>query len=304
MVEKRGIVFFLVISLLVISSCEQPSQEGLGVGPKVLDFEFLEDYPQEDLSEEEEFQVGLKVFNELTERAEFDLCIKGDRSDYYGGVPVTEDCISEYVDEAYEGSKGTIIPSEKIIYFPSEMATYSYHDLDDSVGDVNIYAEMKFSIDSLSSVDVCILDNPNLQYDIDCDAEESLGNSEIQQKAFPLVVSKIEKDIRRVAGNSKIDLKIYLNKASTGEIVKEKDSQFDLIDVHVFLSGTQAEFTCKDREGRVVFQEGDPIECTADLKFDESPIIYKDNLNINLGYKYKSVKSKKIVFNTDWWDDQ
>jgi len=61
---------------------------------------------------------------------------------------------------------------------------------------------------------------------------------------------------------------------------------------------------CKKREGRVVFMEGDPIECTADLEFDESPIIYKDNLNINLGYKYKSVKSKKIVFNIDWWEDQ
>ncbi|MBT3690835.1 hypothetical protein HOG16_01165 [Candidatus Woesearchaeota archaeon] len=304
MVEKIGVIFFLVIGLLVISSCDQSSQEGLGVSPKVLDFEFLEDYPQEDLSEDEEFQVGLKVFNELPVKAEFDLCIKGDRSAYYGGVPVAEDCISEYVDEAYEGSGGTIIPSEKIVYFPSEMATYSYHDLDDSVGDVSIRAEMTFSINSLSSVDVCILDNPNLQEDIDCDADEILGNSRIQQKAFPLVVSKIEKDIKRIAGSSKIDLKIYLDKASTGGIIREEDSQFDLIDVHVFLSGTPAEFVCKKREGRVVFMEGDPIECTADLEFDESPIIYKDNLNINLGYKYKSVKSKKIVFNIDWWEDQ
>lgn len=305
MVKEKVIMLFLVFSLLVVSSCEENTSTGVGISPKVLDFEFEGGFPPEELSEDEDFQVGLTVFNELTKKVNFDLCIKGDRSDYYGGVPVARDCISQTVDEAYEGSGGSIIPSEKIIYFPSETTTYAYYNLEEGVGDVNLYAELEYGIDSLSSVDVCILGSPNLDENIDCSANEILENSKIQQVAYPLVVSKIEKNIKKVAGNTRIDLKIHLDKASSGEIVKEKDSQFYLIDVSAYLSGTEAEFFCREREGKVVFQEGDPIECTADLNLEDDSIIYKDSLNINLGYKYKSVKSKKIMFNTDdWWGDQ
>ncbi len=302
MVLKRGLVFFLAVTLLVISSCADDTQ-GFGVSPKVLNFEFLEDYPQDDLSEGEEFQVGVKIYNDLIEPVVFSLCIRGDRPDFFGGVPASEDCISDFIEEAYEGTSG-IIPSEKTIYFPSETSTYSYHDLDESIEDVNIYAELDYPVDSLSSAEVCILDNPNLQDDIDCEAEEIIGASDIQQKAYPLIVSKIEKDIKKIAGKSKIDLKIYLDKASEGDIVKKDDSQFHSVILNVSLSGTEAEFICKKREGKIIFVEGDPIECVADLNFEGSSIIYKDSLNINLGYSYKSVKSKKIVLDIDQWDIQ
>ena len=300
---KRGGVFFLAVVLLFVNSCTD-NGESFGVNPNVLKFEFLEDYPQDELSENEEFQVGLRIYNDLAEEVIFNLCIRGDRPDFYGGVPVTDDCVSDIIEEAYEGSSGSIIPSEKTLYFPSETSTYSYHNLEESVDNVNVYAELIYPVNSLSSANVCVLDNPNLQEDADCEAEEILNKGDIQQKAFPIVVSKIEKDIKRIAGKSKVDLKIYLDKATEGDILKLDDSQFDFINIDVSLSGTEAAFDCKKREGKVVFKEGDPIECVADLNFETNSIIYKDSLNIALGYSYKSVKSKKIVFDTDNWEVQ
>jgi hypothetical protein len=300
---KRGSIFFLAIALLFVSSCQGGSQ-GSSINPTVLKFEFLEDYPQEELSEEEEFQVGLKIYNDLAEKVNFNLCVKGDRPEFYGGVPITSDCVSDFIEGAYEGSGGTIIPSEKMIYFPSETSTYSYHNLDEGIGDVNVYAELNYPVESLSSMEVCILDNINLEEEIGCTAEESIGKAAVQQKSFPLVVSKIEKDIKRIAGKNKIDLKIYLDKSTEGEIVRQGESQFDLIDIEVSLSGTNAQFVCKKREGRIVFIEREPIECVADLIFNRTSIAYRDTLNIDMRYSYKSVKYKKIVLNVDNWEHQ
>jgi|TARA_Y100000310_G_scaffold341672_1_gene441591 hypothetical protein len=301
---KRGMIVLLVFLVLFTSACK-PLTKDLGTLPNGLSIKFVEDYPPREIVGEEEFQIGIEVKNPLTQMVNFDLCVSGDRSEYFGGIPLRGDCISGSLDESYVSEKNKITPSEEIIFFPSEFTTYFYSNLDENIKDVNVRAELVYPVDSVSSFDVCILGDITLREDeiLDCKAKEVLTSSKIIQDSLPLVVSKVEKNIRKVGANNELNLKIYLDKSSEGYILREYDDKIDLIDLEVSLSGTSADFICNSKYDKIIFRKGDPIECKADLGTIEN-YNYHDTVNLNLRYSYKLVNTKKIIFDTDWFENE
>jgi hypothetical protein len=300
---KRGILVILGMFLLVVSSCTiGPNQQG--AIPQGIDIQFVEGYPDSTLIEDDDFNVNLLVSNGLSYVVDYSLCIYGDRAEYYGGVPVSGVCKDGLkVPAAYESQNDVIVPTTETVIFPSESSTFSYTNLDKGVGGVNIRAIAQYGVISESSVDVCVLESKNYESagDFVCLAKETLSNLEVVQESSPLIISRIEKDIRNIGGEPQMRVLVYLDKTPQGKIVRGYEEQFDKIQMEVSLRGTSAQFSCtnQDDNDRVIFREGDAIECKADLDVGNGNV-YKDSLVINLGYPYELERKKSILFDSSW----
>jgi hypothetical protein len=300
---KRGILIIFGMFLLVVSSCtEGPTQQG--AFPQGVDVQFVEGYPDNVLIEDDGFNVNLEVSNSLSYPVDYSLCIYGDRADYYGGVPVSGVCKDELkVSAGYENQNDVITPTTQTIRFPSDSSTFVYTNLDKGVGGVNIRAIINYGITSEASVDVCVLESKSYESEGEfvCLTKETLSNFDIVQESSPLIVSRVEKDIRNVGGIPQMRVLIYLDKASQGKIVRGYEEQFDKITLGVSLRGTEAQFSCTNQDGhkRVIFREGDAIECKANLDVGNGNV-YKDSLVINLGYPYELERKKPVSFDSSW----
>ena len=199
---KRGILLVLGMFLLVISSCTTgPTQQGaIAQG---IDIQFIEGYPDNTLIEDDDFNVNLEVSNSLSYVVDYSLCIYGDRAEYYGGVPVSGVCKDGLkIPAAYEGQNDIIVPTTETKIYPGESSAFSYTNLDKGVGGANIRAIVEYGINSESNVDVCVLENKNYESEGEfiCMSKETFSNFDIIQESSPLIVSKIEKDVRNVGG--------------------------------------------------------------------------------------------------------
>jgi hypothetical protein len=299
--SKIGLLFLAVL-IVVISGCDQRSVQQ-GAIAQGLDLVFEEGYPGSTLSEGEEFNVNLKIFNGLSYPVDYTLCVSGDRAEFYGGVPVGGICNNNLkIEGSYETQNGEIIPATSNLFFPSEVETFSYVNLDKGVKSTNIIAELEYYIESESNVDVCVLRSKDYESEgeFTCLSKENFNSFDIVQESAPLIVSKVDKEVKAVGGTPQIKVIVYLDKANKGEIVRELQEDFDLIGIEVSLKGTSAEFVCNNqRDGRTIFREGDAIECSANLNLAENGNVYKDNLIIKLSYPYKLKDTKHISFD-DW----
>jgi hypothetical protein len=299
---KRGLIFFLILGILLISSCKSHQRGVMPTGG--LELRFVPGHPPTQLKEGREFNVGLEITNNMEHPVNFELCIHDSTPDFYGGVPNTKTCENETIDRAYRDSNDLLTPKTETFYFPDELATYSYKELDKGVDSDSIYAELIYPVISNAGVDVCILRDPDIgvaEDSFNCNKVETFASPNIHQESAPIIISKIEKDINKVGGNHELSLDIYLSKTDDGEIVKTSDFELDLIDMRVSLVGTSEEFSCSpQREGKVVFRKGDKITCIGNLGGIDSD--YKDRLNIELQYYYKMGKPFRIKFEKTYKD--
>ncbi len=296
-------LILIVGFVLVVSGCDEGPQTQ-GAIAEGVNFNFEEGYPDSILTEGENFNVNIKVLNSLSSPVPFELCLFGDRSEYYGGVPVKGICKEGLtVDQSYKNNQGVIYPSTVDVIFPSAGESFSYLNLDKTVSFTNLRANLKYSLDTESSLDVCVLSGRDYEStgDFECLPEETFLGQDISQESAPLVVSKVEKSVRSIGGQPQMKVFITLSKASNGEIVKKDEQGLDLVGLNVFLRGTDSEFICKNqRSGGVVFREGDSIECRADLNLGGNENVYKDSLVIGLSYEYMLEKIKRIDFDKGW----
>lgn len=296
------LILFVGFSL-VVSGCDGAPQ-AQGAIAEGINFNFEEGYPDSILTEGENFNVNIEVLNSLSSPVPFSLCLFGDRSDYYGGVPVQGICKDGLtVDQSYKNNQGVIYPSNVDVIFPSAGESFSYVNLDKTVSFANLRANLKYALKTESSVDVCVLSGREYEStgDFECLPEETFFGQDISQESAPLIVSKVEKSVRSIGGQPQMKVFITLNKASNGEIVQKDDQDLNLVGLTVFLRGTDSDFVCKNQRSEgVVFREGDSIECRADLNLGGNENVYKDSLVIGLSYEYMLEKIKRVTFDKGW----
>ena len=156
----RSIEISLILLMgfaLIISGCDQTSTTQ-GAIAEGVNFDFEEGYPDSILTEGENFNVNIEVSNSLSSPVPFDICLFGDRSEYYGGVPVQGICKTGLtVDQSYENNQGVIYPSKRDIVFPSAGESFVYMNLDKTVSFTNLRVNLKYVLETESSLDVCVL---------------------------------------------------------------------------------------------------------------------------------------------------
>jgi len=298
---SRGVIFLVLISvLLVISSCVPSDSEG-SVIPTGLGMEFVNGYPEDSLIENDLFNVKLEVTNELPYSVVYSLCVRGDIADFYGGVPRSEICKEgQSLEASYKSSNGVVVPIKRTVTFPEEDQTFSYFNLDKSVRGTKIVATLSYDISKDSEVDICILDSKDSEIrggDKACLAEENIISG-IKQEPAPLVISRIEKEVKNIGGTPQIIVRVYLDKVSDGgNIRKDYDFEGDLVGIGLSMRGTATDFSCVGEvdDGKVKFEQGKPIECKSSINV-ENGNVYKDSLIINLNYGYELGKDKDVSF--------
>ena len=278
--KKGGLISFLVIVLFISSCANSSSPTNL---PKGIDINFIEDQPPRELMEGQNFQVNLKLINGLKKDINFEACIQGDTPPHYEGISFKE-CKNGMIDAAYENDESVLTSTEKIVYFPDEIGSYAYVNLEDGMGKTSIYAELKYSVESSAKMNVCVKGDPYLESEeIVCNNKEKFNSNSIEQDSSPLMINKIEKNIIKSGNINQIIVDLYLNKAKQGEIVREEDIDLDLIDVSLFLTGTGGEFSCSPQKNqKIVYRLGDKIRCIGELSIGSTNVAYIDNLNVIL----------------------
>lgn len=283
---RGGIIFFLLLSVVFISSCTtQGTTNSLGG----VDISFMKERPPlEGIREGRSFTVALQLRNNLLNPVEdAKLCVYDTPSDSMGGIVGTQ-CRTVSLSAAQE-LDGQITPElSDVISFP-ESGTYTYYNLAKGVDETYILAELQYSVDSTTKIrNVCFKKLPEIEADYPCESEEVFSNIDIESEIAPVVVEKVEKNIIPEGERNRVILTLHLRKSPYGEVIS-RSGEVNLLNLDIDVGGTDSSFECIPSErGMIEFDEVvEKVICESSVLLKQN--YYTDAINIDLIYDYKIV---------------
>ncbi len=282
---RGDLVIFVILSMLLLSSCQER-----GTGTKVggIDLEFLPNQPPEQLYENSNFAVGLKLLNSLPERVQgVNICVSDILASEYGGI-VGEECQTVVIEGAFHEERD-IVPEEEVIYFPKSGEAYSYEDLDIGPDETTIFAEVTYPVRTTSTLNVCLKRDPTAESsEIECETSTIYSSNEITSPFAPVTVERIESTVTSEGNKNRVFLEIDFKRSERGEIVSFGEES-NLMGFDIGLGTKEVDFNCNtEQDGLLEFDKvSKRISCNGLIELDEEFEVNSLNIETNYDYRVK-----------------
>jgi hypothetical protein len=288
---RGNLKILLILSTLLLSSC-QGGGERTSIGG--IDLEFLKNQPPEEIYENSNFVVGLKLTNSLPEAVQgIRVCVSDIISSEHQGI-VGEECQILTIGGAEHNDK-RIIPEEEIIYFPKSKQAYSYKNMNLGPDETTIFAEITYPVKTTSTLDLCLKKDPTAEItEFSCETNSIFTGNEINSPFSPISVEKVESTITSEGDKNRIFLEVYFKKSSLGEVSSLVEDDM-LMGFKISLGAKEIVFSCNTKkEGYIEFNDlSEKVTCNGLVELVEE--IEVNSLKIEMSYDYVVKTTKNLI---------
>tara|TARA_Y100000310_G_C20682149_1_gene816628 strand:- start:1662 stop:2561 length:900 start_codon:yes stop_codon:yes gene_type:complete len=288
---RGDLTILLILGTVLLSSC-QGGGERTNTGG--IDLEFLKNQPPEEIYENSNFIVGLKLKNSLPEAVQgINVCVSDILSSEHQGI-VGKECQSLTIGGA-EHKEEIIIPEEEVIYFPKNTQYYSYANMDLGPDETTIFAEVTYPVKTTSTLDLCLKKDPTAEVEeLSCETNTIFTGKDINSPFSPISVDKVESTITSEGNKNRIFLDVYFKKSSLGEVFYDEGDS-GLMGFKISIGAKNIVFECNtDKEGYLEFNElSEMVTCNGLVELEE--FIEVNSLNIEMSYDYKTKATKSSI---------
>ncbi len=284
-------ILWLAFGALFLSAC-QTGEVSTNLGG--INLEFLKNQPPQEIYENSNFVVGLKLKNSLPQAVEgVEVCVSDIISSEHGGI-VGEECDSISMYSA-EHREGMISYEEQVLYFPKDGQAYAYKDMGLGPDQTTIIAEVKYPVKTTSTLNICLKKDPTQDIaEISCETNSVFTKNDISDQFSPVVLDKLESTITAEGNSNRIFLDLYFKKSGTGEVFSEGDDQ-NMMQFKITLGTKDVSFQCNTKkEGYLQFNElSEMVTCNGLLELNEH--VEVNSLKVETSYDYKVKITNSLI---------